>query len=207
MRYVREQHKESNNHVVSSRKENVMKKGTALFIGTLAIFAMLLVSFISVSAQDKSEVADYSKSNNKVCRFIERHDLDKDGQVSRDEFKGPEEHFTHFDKNNDGYISAEEAPTGPPPERMGKNREMNRERGMNGRNMNGKGTCRKDFIADFDKNNDGKVSKDEFPGPEEHFTRLDTDQDGYLSAEEAPKGPPAHKRGMRNQDKEEASIM
>lgn len=49
--------------------------------------------------------------------FIRRLDRDRDGKVSRSEFDGPAEHFDDFDRNRDGYISAEEAPTGPPPQR------------------------------------------------------------------------------------------
>ncbi len=47
--------------------------------------------------------------------FIERLDKDGDGKVSRREFDGPSEHFGDFDKNGDGYITKDEAPTGPPP--------------------------------------------------------------------------------------------
>ena len=48
-------------------------------------------------------------------RFVEREDTNRDGRVSRSEFKGPVHHFDHFDKNRDGFISADEAPTGPAP--------------------------------------------------------------------------------------------
>ncbi len=50
-------------------------------------------------------------------RFIGRLDKNKDGKVSRMEFDGPPIHFKDFDKDNDGYISTDEAPTGPPPRR------------------------------------------------------------------------------------------
>ncbi|VGO15162.1 hypothetical protein PDESU_03744 [Pontiella desulfatans] len=49
--------------------------------------------------------------------FMEREDRNGDGKVSEDEFRGPMEHFILLDKNNDGYLSENEAPTGPPPER------------------------------------------------------------------------------------------
>ena len=47
-------------------------------------------------------------------KFINQLDEDGDGKVSKSEFKGPPNRFSDFDKNNDGYISEEEAPTGPP---------------------------------------------------------------------------------------------
>lgn len=53
-------------------------------------------------------------------RFIRRFDRNKDNRVSSSEFFGPSDHFNAFDKNGDGYITADEAPTGPPPgNRMG----------------------------------------------------------------------------------------
>ena len=48
-------------------------------------------------------------------RFVERLDRNGDGKVSRSEFDGPPNRFGHHDANNDGYISADEAPEGPPP--------------------------------------------------------------------------------------------
>jgi HlyD family secretion protein len=46
--------------------------------------------------------------------FMEKFDTDNDGQVSKDEFTGPADAFSRFDKNGDDIISADEAPTGPP---------------------------------------------------------------------------------------------
>lgn len=46
------------------------------------------------------------------------------------------------------------------------------------------------FILREDKDGDGRVSKDEFGGPKEHFFMFDKNRDGYIEASEAPKGPP-----------------
>ena len=46
------------------------------------------------------------------------------------------------------------------------------------------------FIQNFDKDNDGKVSKEEFAGPEKAFNNFDKNQDGFIDESEAPKGPP-----------------
>ena len=46
-------------------------------------------------------------------RFIQRLDKDGDGKVSPTEFDGPAERFGDFDKNGDGFVSEDEAPTGP----------------------------------------------------------------------------------------------
>ncbi len=63
-----------------------------------------------------------SKNSDKVSTppsggmgFVKRLDRDGDGRVSRAEFDGPKNRFDYHDKNKDGYITEEEAPTGPPP--------------------------------------------------------------------------------------------
>ncbi len=54
------------------------------------------------------------------------------------------------------------------------------------------------FINHFDKNSDGKVSRDEFKGKDEKFDRHDNNQDGYIDASEAPNGRPQGKGKRRN---------
>ena len=49
--------------------------------------------------------------------FMQNEDRNKDGKVTREEFRGPAEHFDHLDKNGDGVITEDEAPTGPPDRR------------------------------------------------------------------------------------------
>jgi hypothetical protein len=49
--------------------------------------------------------------------FIRREDRNGDGKVSRTEFRGPPDHFDRFDRNRDGYITEDEAPSGPPDRR------------------------------------------------------------------------------------------
>jgi hypothetical protein len=46
------------------------------------------------------------------------------------------------------------------------------------------------FMTREDSNGDGKVSKNEFSGPAEHFSRLDKNSDGFITSDEAPTGPP-----------------
>ena len=67
------------------------------------------------STAKNKEIKSGAKNNTaSTNRFIARADKDKDGKVSRSEFRGNDSQFQHFDKNKDGYISVEEAPTGPP---------------------------------------------------------------------------------------------
>jgi hypothetical protein len=60
------------------------------------------------------------------------------------------------------------------------------------------------FISMFDKDNDGRLSKSEFQGPENFFSRIDRNGDGYISTDEAPQGPPMggpnRDNGIQDQD-------
>lgn len=46
------------------------------------------------------------------------------------------------------------------------------------------------FMERFDKDADGKVTRDEFDDPSEHFRELDKNSDETISHNEAPHGPP-----------------
>ncbi len=61
-------------------------------------------------------------------------------------------------------------------------------------NNGGQNQGRGGFVTRLDRDGDGKVSKDEFDGPSQHFSRFDKNGDGYLSDDEAPKGPPPRRQ-------------
>ena len=50
------------------------------------------------------------------------------------------------------------------------------------------------FVERLDRNGDGKVSRDEFDGPPEHFGHFDRNGDGYITEDEAAQGPPPRRR-------------
>jgi len=58
------------------------------------------------------------------------------------------------------------------------------------RGPGGKPPSPKEWVEYLDKDGDGKVSQDEFDGPCRHFSDFDLNCDGYITEDEAPKGPP-----------------
>lgn len=62
--------------------------------------------------------------------------------------------------------------------------------GRTGPGPGGPGRGGRDFVSRLDRDGDGKVSREEFDGPPERFRDFDKDGDGFISADEAPTGPP-----------------
>ncbi|MHC5043702.1 MAG: EF-hand domain-containing protein [Planctomycetota bacterium] len=105
--------------------------------------------------------------NNRVSdAAFGRFDDNGDGKISAEEWKSRPELFQRFDVNGDGFITRGElTPKGP---RGGRRAKMYDAR-------SGKDSAA--FLLKFDKNRDGKVSKDEFPH-ERRFAEIDADGDG-----------------------------
>ena len=132
----------------------------SLVLNVLVLTAMTM-SFASASEENRG---------NQPRGMIERHDQDGDGNVSKEEFPGPDEHFTRIDLDGDGFINQEEARQAPRP------------KGQSGR-VPGK-------FKEDDADGDGVVSRTEFSGPADHFDRLDLNGDGAIQESEARQGPP-----------------
>jgi Ca2+-binding EF-hand superfamily protein len=116
-------------------------------------------------------------------------DKNNDGKVSKDEFAGPAQLFERLDANSDGFVTMQEVA------------RMYRE-GANppaGRGAMG------DRLRAMDKNNDGKVSKDEFAGPAQLFERLDANSDGFISSDEFPQNRPGAGKAQGKRQRPDAN--
>jgi Ca2+-binding EF-hand superfamily protein len=151
--------------------------------------SQLAVCILLAAASTMAQQGNSNRQSMSAAEMIAKLDKDNDGKISKTEFNGPDEHFTMFDSNNDGYISESEVPSGPPQQQQQGQQDQTQQSGQQGR-PGGQNESASTFVTRLDKDGDGKVSKTEFDGPADHFTQCDTNKDGYLSSDEAPSGPP-----------------
>ncbi len=107
-----------------------------------------------------------------VDQVFAKDDKDGDSMISKDEFGGPPEHFSHLDTDGDGYLTREEVA----------NAQKNPPRSHGSPPPTAENF--KEHFTRTDTDGDGVISTEEFTGPAEHFTLIDADQDGMLTREE-----------------------
>ena len=89
-----------------------MKDNANFKVSFMAIVLVLMFLFtIGVFVQP---AISESEKEARGGDFIQNFDQDKDGRVSREEFRGSDQVFNRLDRNQDGYIDETEAPKGPP---------------------------------------------------------------------------------------------
>ncbi len=136
-------------------------KWFSIFAAGLLALALSTVAF----AQDP-QVQPPQQSGKKAGRRagkqagkLKKMDANQDGQITLDEWKGRDGGFQKLDRNNDGTISREEAAAG--------------------RQQIGKRQLKK---MDTDRNR--QITRSEWSGDPEAFTRMDKNSDGILSGRE-----------------------
>ena len=127
-----------------------------------SIFAacvLALLTSISVLAQDpQGQPGPRRRGGHNGEKRMRSMDVNNDGVISRDEWKGKPEAFNRIDKNGDGLLTREEF-------------------GDAARRQGGR-------FNQMDTNNDGKISRDEWKGNPKRFDRLDANGDGVITKEE-----------------------
>jgi ribonuclease BN (tRNA processing enzyme) len=101
--------------------EEATRKGISAHYKGEVIFAQDLMEFvpgrpggIAFRKGGPEEAGTSPAPPARANRFIQRLDRNGDGRVSREEFDGPRRAFDRHDKDGDGYIDPDEAPSGPP---------------------------------------------------------------------------------------------
>jgi Ca2+-binding EF-hand superfamily protein len=132
--------------------------------------------FIDANEAPGTKPLNQPQKIDRASGYIKNFDKDKDGKLSKEEYPGSESAFKRADKNGDGYIDETEAQMGTPPVQPQKERR------------------RTGYVQSFDKDKDGKLSREEYPGSEAAFKRLDINGDGFVDEDEADR-PTLNKKG------------
>jgi len=119
-------------------------------------------------------------------------DADKDGELSAKEIANAAKALKKLDKNNDGKVDrAELRPQFRRPDRPGGPGEPGGPRRPGGQGF-------VERMMGFDKNKDGKISKEEFPERMQRmFDRLDANKDGVVDKAELEEAAKRFGRGDR----------
>lgn len=122
-----------------------------ILLATILLILLIVAMGFAHSLEKKAEASK---------QFFQQFDTDNDGQISRKEFPGPDDHFLTLDQDTDGNIEKSELS------------ETQFQRPP------------RDSIKPFDTDGDGVLSQDEFPGYRNHFSQFDTNRDGFINKAE-----------------------
>src|SRR5262245_48632027 len=130
----------------------------ARFLIFAAYLLVLLTSISALAQNPQGQPGPRRRGGLNGEKRMKTMDINNDGTISRDEWKGNPEVFDRIDKNGDGSLTREEF-------------------GDAARRHAGR-------LNQMDTNNDGKISRDEWKGNPKRFDRLDADGDGVITKEE-----------------------
>jgi collagen type III alpha len=161
-------------------------------LSTLTIAALLVATTQTISAQppERPQGQQAQRAQGGPADFIERikgFDQNNDGKITKDEMpERMQAMIDRLDTNKDGAIDTKELAAL-------KDRLAQGGQGQQGQRPQGQQGQRPQFnpadiiqrVKESDKNNDGKITKDEFPEQMlRMFPRIDTNQDGAIDREE-----------------------
>ena len=112
-----------------------------------------------------------------------RADRNGDGKVTADEI--PVEFLQMVDKNGDGAADMDEFVAFAKQRAKGGRQGRGGQQGRQGRR---RGRMNAGMLRRFDTDKDGQVSREEFPGSDEAFARMDRNKDGVLSEADLQQG-------------------
>jgi hypothetical protein len=157
------------------------RKPLKRYASLAAILSTMLMVQVHDGAAQEKEKGPYIEGGESGLEFMNRFDLDKDGKISHEEWEAVkpgtvyrEKHWPEYNIDGNDYITLEEVP-----EKGGKSEPAPPKDAPKGPKAG-----QIAFIVKFDKDQDGKLSKDEFTGA--HFEVYDRNGNGFIEPEEAP---------------------
>lgn len=116
----------------------------------------------------------------KIWQKYRELDSDQDGNITPEEWQGKPEIFSRLDKDGDGVLSKQDVSrlTDKDVAKCNKGRSDGKSEGPKTED------APKDKICWWDNDQDGKMSKAEWKGPESKFDSIDTNRDGYITRKE-----------------------
>jgi len=164
-----------------------MKKPIPSGVLAIVVLTGMAVFCLSGLAEDARKRGPRIEGGETGIEFMNNFDLDKDGRISHDEWEAVkpstvyrEKHWPEYDLNKDGYITMDEVP-----QKGDKSEPAPAEK-----KKKGPTAAQIAFIVKYDKNQDGKLSREEFTG--KFFDVYDKNHDGFIEPEEAPEGKTAY---------------
>jgi Ca2+-binding EF-hand superfamily protein len=150
--------------------------------------AILLAAGLCLAVGSDAEAQGRGNSTNPSIRF-QAMDVNSDGVITRQEWRGNDASFRNNDWNNDGILSGDEV-------RPGARRQQPTGRRADPAVERDTDWTDERFRA-LDVNRDGRVARREWDASAEVFTRIDRNRDNFLSAAEF-KGEEDDARADRN---------
>ncbi len=157
------------------------------FITHTACLLILVFACVVPAAEEEQKRGPHIEGGESGIEFMNKFDLNKDGKIDHEEWEAVKpstvyrlKHWPEYNINMDDYITLEEVPEkdgiseAAPPEEEKKDPSVQQVA----------------FIVKFDKDQDGKLSEEEFTG--NYFSIYDRNGDGYIEAIEAPSGKTAY---------------
>ena len=151
------------------------------YASLVAFLATLLMFCVQDGSAEEKKKGPRIEGGESGLEFMNRFDLDKDGKISHEEWEAVkpgtvyrEKHWPEYNIDGNDYITLEEVP-----EKGGNSEPAPAEDAKKGPKAG-----QVAFIVKFDKNQDGKLSREEYTG--DYFSVYDRNGDGFIEPEEAP---------------------
>ena len=160
------------------------KPGLSTVIVTV-LWTLILLGGNARSAEEKKKRGPHIEGGESGIEFMNKFDLNMDGKISHDEWEAVkpttvyrEKRWPEYNPNMDDFITLEEVP-----DKDGPSEPAPKER-------KGPTAAQVAFVVQFDKNQDGKLSEQEYTGA--YFSVYDKNGDGFIEPEEAPEAKAAY---------------